>query len=216
MKNINFWTVGRALLLVVSAWVLVGTAAAQNTGTFTDSRDGKKYKTADIKGLKWMAENLNYKSKKGTSWCFGEEEAYCKKYGRLYDWDAAVSACPNGWKLPDTADWRELVMAVGWGIAYGKLKSARGWNKNGNGWDEFGFSALPGGARVPGDRFEPDGYFIDDGANGYWWTASKGDGYSAYSWDISYDSEGEKNDKESWTKPSPKDWGWVCPKICVN
>ncbi len=50
------------------------------------------------------------------------------------------------------------------------LKSTSGWNY-GNGTDNFGFSALPGGAR---DLY--GGVFSDAGDNGYWWSSSPSGG----------------------------------------
>jgi uncharacterized protein (TIGR02145 family) len=58
------------------------------------------------------------------------------------------------------------------------MKAASGWNGDGNGTDEFGFSALPGG---DGDS---DGYFGSVGNNGYWWSASERNPVRAYSWNI--------------------------------
>jgi len=119
-------------------------------GTLTDTRDGKEYKTIKIGEQVWMAENLNYEAK--DSKCYGEIQTNCTKYGRLYDFETAIKACPSGWHLPSNAEWQTLVnLAGGDSIAGKKLKAKSGWNddkgKSSNGTDEFGFSALPGGYR---------------------------------------------------------------------
>ena len=59
-----------------------------------------------------------------------------------------------------------------------QLKSTSGWSDNGNGTDDFGFSALPGGVRDNGL-----GYFYDAGFGGYWWSSSPNGGfYGANAW----------------------------------
>ena len=48
--------------------------------------------------------------------------------------------------MPDETEWNDLLSAVGGkDVAGTKLKSASGWEMNGNGDDTFGFSALPAG-----------------------------------------------------------------------
>jgi len=55
-----------------------------------------------------MAQNLNFVPANG-SVCHGDKESNCDKYGRLYNWDAAMKACPAGWRLPTVDEWGELV-----------------------------------------------------------------------------------------------------------
>jgi uncharacterized protein (TIGR02145 family) len=55
------------------------------------------------------------------------------------------------------------------------LKSTYGWNNGGNGTDDFGFSALPGGYRS-----HYDGYFNVAGFKGNWWSSSPSGGYAWY------------------------------------
>ena len=112
--------------------------------TLTDTRDGQVYRTVTIGDQVWMAENLNFET--DSSYCYNDSAEYCAKYGRLYEWSAAMDACPSGWHLPDTAEWRMLLAAVGGdSIAGMKLKSTSGWNSDGNGTDDFGFTVLPAG-----------------------------------------------------------------------
>jgi uncharacterized protein (TIGR02145 family) len=134
---------------------------------FTDTRDKKTYKTVKLGEQVWFAENLNFEAK--GSKCYDDKPDNCKKYGRLYNWMTAFEACPSGWHLPSQEEWRTLTdFFGGWSVAGKKIKAKSGWNKNGNGTDDFGFAALPGGHH--------DGTFTNVGNFGYWWTASEGDG----------------------------------------
>jgi len=145
---------------------------------FTDKRDAKKYRTVKIGNQLWMAENLSYKT--DNSWCYDNDESDCKKYGRLYTWDAAKNACPAGWRLPTCKEWDELITTVGGSSAAGKkLKTISGWNDNGNGTDDYGFSALPGGYRASGKN-------LGGGSYGNWWTATEHDGDNAHIRSIHY------------------------------
>jgi uncharacterized protein (TIGR02145 family) len=183
---------------------------------FTDSRDGKTYKTVKIGTAVWMAENLNFAA--DGSKCYGEGgdvvdgfdedgarinptklsnaevQANCAKYGRLYDWETAKKACPAGYRLPSDDEWTALENAVGGkDIAGTKLKSAEGWNNNGNGTDDYGFAALPGG------NGRSDGSFYYAGNYGYWWSATEDDAddawrrYMNYYYDVGRDGNFKEN-----------------------
>jgi len=161
---------------------------------FEDERDGQTYRTVKIGTQIWMAENLNFKV--GNSACYDDEKSNCTKYGRLYTWGAAIDSvgkygenakgcgngkhctpippvrgiCPEGWHLPDTIEWRVLIDVAGGEDDAGKaLKSKNGWKNDGNGTDEFGFSALPVGGRFGGSF---DGDYFDEGLRADFWTSS--------------------------------------------
>jgi len=143
--------------------------------TFTDPRDGKTYKTVKIGRQTWMAENLNYEAE--GSKCYNNDPANATKYGRLYDWETAKKACPPGWHLPSNKEWQTLVDFAG-GNSVGRiLKSSSGWNNNGNGTDDFGFAAFPGG---DGDS---KGNFFNVGNYGSYWSST--DLNANYAYDLS-------------------------------
>ena len=77
-------------------------------GEFRDLRDVNLYRTIKVGDLVWMAQNLDYESESGSS-CYGDETGYCVNYGRLYTWEAAQTACPDGWRLPTTTEWDDLL-----------------------------------------------------------------------------------------------------------
>jgi len=161
----------------VALLILLGVAAfAQQKGTLTDARDGKKYKTVQIGKQKWMAENLNYAT--NDSKCYGNQPANCEKVGKLYNWDAAMKACPSGWHLPSYDEWRVLLDFVGGpGTAGRKLKTNYVWNNirsgNDTDTDDFGFSALPGG------YVEVTGEFDAVNKEGRWWTSTENGEHNA-------------------------------------
>jgi uncharacterized protein (TIGR02145 family) len=166
-------------------------------GALVDSRDGKKYKSVKINAQTWMAENLNYKT--GGSRCYDNDDSNCGKYGRLYDWNTAMKACPEGWHLPSRQEWDSLGLAAGgarksdekgnadWNGAGKKLKAKKGWsayqgNKNGNGKDDLGFSAKPGGGHYTAG-FDGIEY------QGYWWASEEFEDESAYLRGMSYSDD---------------------------
>jgi uncharacterized protein (TIGR02145 family) len=170
--------------------------------SFTDSRDGQTYSAVQIGNQCWMAENLNYdQDSYGNDWCYDNNSSNCDTYGRLYDWAAVMQGasssnsnpsgvqgvCPDGWHVPSDEEWTELKNYVSndghSGSVGTALKSTSGWNDNGNGTDDYGFSVLPGGHRKENGDFDLIGY------SGYWWSATEG--YTNYAWfrNLYHDSE---------------------------
>jgi len=134
---------------------------AQQYGSFTDSRDGKRYQTVKIGTKTWMAENLNYNE--NGSKCYENKSYNCQKYGRLYNWATAKAACPNGWHLPGDNEWLA------------------------EGTDILNYSALPGGAGYSYGDFQfvgDNGYWWSatgyDAAHAYSWLVYYGNA-GAYS-----------------------------------
>lgn len=134
-----------------------------------------------------MAENLKYKI--GDSYCYDDNYANCEKYGRLYTWDAAFEACPEGWHLPNIEELYTLIAEGGFATAGKMLKSRTGWEeyegKSGNGIDAFGFNFLPAGGR----SFD-NGNFTDAGEYGSFWSDTEDGEYDAYLLGLDYDGEG--------------------------
>ena len=142
--------------------------------SFTDPRDGQSYDIVQIGPQTWMAENLNFEVE--GSACPEAENRNCSRYGRLYTWDMARTVCPEGWRLPDSADFEKLMASVGGADVAGyALKSTSGWFKKGNGSDDHGFNALPAGYRQSNGKF--------DGIGGYahiWSAVETPDGLAYY------------------------------------
>ncbi len=155
------------------------------TGAFTDDRDGAEYKTVEIGGVTWLAENLNYDAP--GSWLYGGVGGGGKGggYGRLYTWDAARSACPEGWRLPSLREWVGLFEAFGGASMAGKnLKSPSGWKGSGGGYDMSGCAFPPGGLRLA------DGRFAGAGESGIWWSSDTDDVGAAFYAEFSRKSNG--------------------------
>lgn len=158
-------------------------------GSMTDPRDGNVYKTTTIGAQVWMAENLNYFDIEGAAssikndWCYWDKPENCESAGRLYTWKVAQRICPEGWRLPTKADWESLLQEVGadslndilW-KGSSKLKSMSGWENDGSGTDDFGFTALPAGMKFTTST--QDG-FTYHGCSSLMWAATEADGGAA-------------------------------------
>jgi uncharacterized protein (TIGR02145 family) len=102
-----------------------------------------------------------------------DDVASLAEYGRLYNWYAVEDPrglCPNGWHVPTKNEWGEMrnyISSQGFDNLEGAaMKSTYGWYDGGNGTDDFGFSALPSGSRLPGGSFNLSGIY------GVWWSSS--------------------------------------------
>ncbi len=141
-----------------------------------------------------MIDNGNAQTDNDTieKYCYNNSTTNCDTYGGLYKWDEMMQyvttegtqgICPVGWHLPSDDEWKILegtvdsLYPVGdnvWNEQYsmrgfdvGKnLKSAFGWNDDGNGADLYGFGALPGG-------YWWSTIFEGLGNIGYWWSSSE-------------------------------------------
>lgn len=79
---------------------------AQQIGNEADLRNGKLYWTVTLDSMKWMAQNINYKTSE--SYCLYDNEKNCDNFGRLYSKKAASKACPDGWHASTWDDWVKL------------------------------------------------------------------------------------------------------------
>jgi uncharacterized protein (TIGR02145 family) len=99
-------------MVIAVIFIFAGNAMAQDKGTFTDPRDGHTYNWQKFGKQVWMTENLNYKTATG-SWTYKNDTANGRFYGRLYDWNTALKACPKGWHLPTDLEWGTFMTSLG-------------------------------------------------------------------------------------------------------
>lgn len=105
------------MILYIVALFFLTPALAQQTGSFTDPRDGNTYATVTIGNKTWFKENLRFQT--ATSFCpnFSKDPQACAK-GNYYLNSEAGSVCPAGWNTATLDDWKQYVDAL---IASGRL-----------------------------------------------------------------------------------------------
>lgn len=70
---------------------------------FKDVRDGKTYHTIEMDGSVWMMELLRYETDSVKTI---DNSPMSDTSHLYYTWTEAMFACPEGWRLPDTTEWR--------------------------------------------------------------------------------------------------------------
>ena len=132
----------------------------------------------NIQEAKTDEEWRKAEKEKKAVWChYYNESENGKKYGKLYNWYAVSDSrglAPKGYHVPTSSEWQSLVSNLGGNNTLGgnytagnKLKSKTGWLEEGNGTNQSGFSAVPGGARYDFGSFDNIGY------SAFWWTATQ-------------------------------------------
>ena len=141
--------------------------------------DGLEYSTVVIGSQQWMSENLNYETDR--SYCYNDTDC---GFGRLYTWEAAMTACPDGWHLPSSDEWNLFFEETEVRGVASLIKSRAYWGSTGV--NEYGFNAKPAGYRnydgkyygqFPGYNDDVDPVF---GYQTFFWGASLSEDSLAY------------------------------------
>jgi uncharacterized protein (TIGR02145 family) len=118
-------------------------------------------------GKQWTTRNLDVNL--APSYCYGNVDANCQTYGRLYTWDSARRACQtlgSGWRLPTDQDWRQLAKAYGGVSADSDDRGKAAYQALMPG-GASGFNAQLGGGR------DQSGQSARLEAHGFYWTATE-------------------------------------------
>ncbi|MCB9352118.1 MAG: caspase family protein [Lewinellaceae bacterium] len=103
-----------------------------------EDSEGNTYPILELAGKQWLGRNLNLEVL--GSYCYDDDSANCREYGRLYTWAAAKEACKKlgaGWRLPEDEEVAELYQHIGDNKSVYKTLIKGG---------SSGFAALLGGA----------------------------------------------------------------------
>jgi uncharacterized protein (TIGR02145 family) len=158
---------------------------------FIECKDGDSnyYSIVKIGDQLWMAENLRTTKFKdfsvipnildGKLWTNCKTSAYCdynndttnsKKNGKYYNWFALSDLrkiAPEGWHVPNNAEWDILIKFFGSIVSVGRSimdSSIPNWGNNVNSKTDCGFSIVPSGSRSG-----LDGSFSGVGVNSLIW-----------------------------------------------
>jgi uncharacterized protein (TIGR02145 family) len=125
-------------------------------------------------GKQWTTDNLNVNTP--PSYCYEDSELNCRRYGRLYTWDAARQGCQSlgdGWRLPTDDEWRQMAKHYG-GVREDSDDTGHAAYEALLIGGSSGFNALLGGNR------SDDGHSERLQAHGFYWTASESTPASAW------------------------------------
>jgi len=118
-------------------------------------------------GKQWTTNNLNVAA--AGSYCYGDAELNCRRYGRLYSWESSQLGCRSvgvGWRLPTDDEWRQIAKHYG-GVREDSDDSGKAAYAALLIGGSSGFDGLLGGNRGG------DGQYARLEAHGFYWTASE-------------------------------------------
>lgn len=223
---------------IVLLWLHLG------TGVY-DERDGNSYCSITYGDQEWLVENMRYLPSVNRVYEYSGGEAMYyvydyngnnveearnnpnySEYGVLYNWKAALTACPAGWHLPSDAEWSQLEVYLqnnGYNfdgyidndndrethnVIAKSIAATSGWvdchDENTPGWlqpknNESSFNGKPGGYRYYTNNFERKN------ERTLWWTSTSEFGSSSDSraWDrkLGYELD------DLWKTPNNKSIG---------
>jgi uncharacterized protein (TIGR02145 family) len=145
----------RKILLALSSLLIFTCLSGQEK--FTDARDGNVYRTITLQGVTWMAENLKFNAIQGAH-LFDNDSDNLPGYGLLYEWKAAITACPSGWHLPSGTEFQNLANHFEHIDTWWKIAS-----------DPSSFGIQLGGMQ------DHEGTFSEMDESGYYWTSTEYD-----------------------------------------
>lgn len=183
-------------LILISTYaflLLLITSCGDSCGDLISFEDEVTMETVVIGEQTWQSRNLNVdrfrngdliqeaktneewlkaNEDKEPAWCYYDnKEENGEIYGKLYNWYAITDPrglVPeefDGFEISSDSDWKELTDFLK-SAAGKKLKATTGWPSDGNGSNDYGFTALPGGMRAA------TGKFSKFNETGYWWTST--------------------------------------------
>lgn len=191
------------ILFCLSLFLLL--LACKSNNTLIDTRDKEKYHFVEIKGIRWLTENMRY-NVEGSKYNPNNPNKY---YGRLYNWHQAMEACPEGWHLAHHITWNmvESFFISDKDELYAKekfrgtnakiLKSKEGWNPSGT--DSLKLNLLPAG-RATHTSFallEEGAFFWTSGSHMWGGQFAKEFAYYRYLHKDSLGIDASHHDKES-------------------
>ena len=159
--------------------------------------DGNRYRTVKINGMHWMAENLRTRHYADGSpilqgdattrdttgayyFDYGDSRDSVRKYGLLYTWAAAVRGadsasthvqgiCPDGWHLPDDAEWAAMTQGCASGSYLYRIPVS---SQN--------MRIIKRFVRTPRSGYFYRGAYAKVGEESYWWSSSPSDDGTAF------------------------------------
>ena len=168
-----------ALVVLVVALTSVATGCAPQRSATIESAPHATYSSKRMPdGKQWMTRNLSVAI--DGSYCYEDAESNCRRYGRLYTWDAAQRACASAgtaWRLPTNDEWQRMAKHFG---------GVRDDSQDGG---KAAYAALlPGGSsgfdvQFGGGR-SPRGEYARGDAHGFYWTASESDSTHAFFYNL--------------------------------